>query len=89
MREFNYRLDEALELGFFEVYRLWSIADELRARDLQYMTTVIDNPHVNDERRQEVWDWLTGRQPRRHRKEPIPQEVLDKFAKAFAEAGNG
>lgn len=84
MREFGYKLDDALALGYFSAYRLWTILDELKARDIQSNLMISDHPHTEKDKREEVWSWVKSRQPRSMMKsEPIPTEVLEKFAEAF------
>ena len=84
MREYGIPFNEVLKMGYFEVYRLWFILDELKARDLQHMSLIMDAVHATDDYRKNVIGWLEERQPRS--KSPtrvVPSEVLEKFAEAF------
>jgi len=83
MMSFGYKLNEILQMGYFEVYRLWTICDEINAKNLQNLSVIIDNPHSSEDRRKEVFDWLYNRQPRTKKDSVIPQSVLDKFAQEF------
>ena len=71
-------------MGYYEAWRLWFIADELRARDLQDMQVALDATSSNQEYRENFSNWIQSRQPRKYpSKGAIPKEVLDKFAEAF------
>lgn len=71
-------------MGYFEAWRLWFIIDEIKARDLEYLSLVLDFSNSTSEYRNNIIDWLHSRQPRRiPSKVGIPKEVLDKFAEAF------
>jgi len=83
MREFGYSLNDALNLGYFEIHRLYSIADELKARDLKEKIIAADYAHQNQEHRDKVWEWLNSRQLRQVGQVTIPDDVLAKFAEAF------
>lgn len=83
MREYRYSCDQVMGMGYFEAYRLWFIADELRARDLQQLSLIMDATHTNEEHRKKVDTWLKDRQPRAIPKTQIPQEVLERFGKAW------
>jgi hypothetical protein len=84
VREFGYKVNEVMCLGYFEAHRLWFILDELKARDLQHFSHVLDSSNAAEEYRTNVDEWLKKRQPRgKPGVEPVPQEVLDKFAEAF------
>lgn len=84
MKDFGMGLDQVFKLGFYEAHRLWLISDEIRFRDLQYQSHVLDYVHSEQDKRQEFLDWIHSKQPRRFGpKEAIPKEVLEKFAEAF------
>ena len=83
MIECGYKLDEVLNMGYHEVYRLWTIIDEIRFRKLQQIAVINDLPYYGEEKRKEIWDWLKINQPRTHREKSIPQEVLDRFSDMF------
>jgi hypothetical protein len=80
MREFGYRLDQVLDMGFFEAHRLWMILDEIKARDLQHRLISHDFANSTDEKRSEILDWVYSRQPRtRSSKNEVPNEVIQEF----------
>lgn len=84
MKDFGYKLDEVLNLGYFEAHRLWLISDEIRARDLFYMSLANDFTNQSENKRKEFLNWIETRQPRRKPvKMNIPIEVLERFEKAW------
>lgn len=74
-------------MGYFTVYRLWNVLDELRARDLSELAMTLDFAQANAEYRTEFGSWIEGRQPRRYYRNKIPKEVLEKFAEAWKKNG--
>lgn len=84
VRECHYTVDQVCQMGYYEAFRLWTIIDELRARDLSHLANIFDYANTNEEYRGKVRDWLEGRQPRGvQAPSRIPQDVLEKFAKEF------
>lgn len=84
MREFGYTCDQVCNMGYFEAHRLWSIADELKARDLNHFMYILDSSQAVEDYRKQVLGWLTSRQTRTQTSSvDIPKDVLDKFREAF------
>ncbi len=84
MKEFKLTLDQVLNMGFYEAHRLWLILDEMRFRDMQHESLVLDFANSSEDHRREFIDWIQSKQPRRYSsKSQIPQEVLQKFSEAF------
>lgn len=83
MKEFKYSMDQVLNMGFFEAHRMWLISDEMRSRDLQNLSLVMDFAHGDEDTRRSFLEWIESRQPRRYSSKVIPKEVMDKFAEAF------
>lgn len=85
MKDYRFSLSQVLDMGYHEAHRLWLIADEIRFRDLQYQSLVMDFSNAEKEKRQEFLDWVHSRQPRgkQNGNVEIPEEVLERFAEAF------
>lgn len=86
MREFNYKCNEVLEMGYFEAWRLWFILDELKARDQYYESLTQHMYSSNDDHVQNILHWLEDRRPRymnQKKQNEIPREVLEKFGEAW------
>lgn len=84
MREFSYSLDRVLDMGFFEVHRLWMILDEIKARDLQHRLLSVDFANSTEEKRSEILEWVHSRQPRtKAHKNEVPNEVIEEFKKRW------
>lgn len=87
MRDFKLTLDQVLQMGYYEAHRLWTIGDELRARDLQQQSLVSDFVYSDSEKRKEFLDWIRVKQPRQYQyTTDVPQEVLERFAEAWKNA---
>jgi len=76
-------LDQVLDMGYFAAYRLWSILDEIEARDFQRYSLLLDFPHQDKEYRDGVLEWLNSKQTRTHISSKVPKEVFEQFAEAF------
>lgn len=72
-----------LNQGYFYNHRLWSLIDEMKARDLEHFSLALDASNADENYRRNIDQWLKSRQPRRHPREEIPSSVLDRIAKAF------
>jgi len=81
-------LDQVLDTGFFEVMRLWGIQDEIKARDLNYLSNAIDLPYADKERREDFNRWIVSRQRRRSVPSGnIPPEVMEALLKKWENNG--
>ena len=86
MREFSYRLDEVLKLGYYEAHRLCMIGDELRSRDLEFKLIASDYAQSDADYRSKVWEWVKTSQPRKYPHQGIPQHVIDDLQRRMNEA---
>lgn len=85
IRELGMTLDQVFKTGYFKVWRLWFMLDEVRARDLQHLWNILDAAQSGDEAyRGSITDWLVQRQPRRIPPPPeIPHEKLAELERVF------
>jgi len=84
MKDFKLTLDQVLQMGYYEAHRLWLVSDEMRFREIQHLSLVMDYVHSPEDRRREFLEWIQSKQPRRYSgSNDIPVEVLEKYAEAF------
>lgn len=83
MRGYNYNLDQALNLGYFEAHRLWCILDELKAYDLKTKIIINDMANATEYYRKDVLNWIDSRIHKTNKSSEIPEDVLRKFAEEF------
>ena len=84
MKEFRMSLDQVLDSGFFEVMRLWGIQDEIKARDLNFLSNAIDLPYSDKDRRADFNRWIVSRQPRRNLPTSnIPTDVMEELLRKW------
>lgn len=85
-RELGRDVKDVLEDGYFKNHRTWDILNEIKARETFESGIVASVPHLTEEARQEFYNNLEERQPRR--KPPsveMPVEVHAEFVRKWAE----
>ena len=87
MREFGWSLEYVLKGGYFKAHRCWTMLSELKAGDFFELGAISSIPYLSDEARNNIFENLKRRQPRRHPpiEETVPTEMMEKFKKQWDE----
>jgi hypothetical protein len=89
-REYGMKPRDIINGGYFEAHRMWDILNEIKSHDLFELSLVNFVPHLNDEARNQHFENLRSRQPRRapqEQKTALPPQLMAEFEAEFNKAG--